>query len=212
MHLIIAGIHTGIGKTICAAVLTEALGFDYWKPVQAGEPTDCDFVRTYTRNPSITIHKEAYRLATAASPHYAAALEDISIELSALQPPQTVNDLVIETAGGLMSPLGPSLLNLDAIKKWNSPVVLVCGDYLGSINHSLGSIALLQGAGVSICGLVFSGAAVASTRAYIAGYSGVPLLLSIPQFDVLSASALCAFAAEASEDLKQRLHEFCTKR
>ena len=32
----ISGIGTGIGKTFVAAVLTEALRADYWKPVQAG--------------------------------------------------------------------------------------------------------------------------------------------------------------------------------
>ena len=34
--IFISGIGTGIGKTIVAAVLTEALQADYWKPVQAG--------------------------------------------------------------------------------------------------------------------------------------------------------------------------------
>jgi dethiobiotin synthetase len=38
MSVVIAGIHTGIGKTICSAVLCQALGYDYWKPV-AGRRT-----------------------------------------------------------------------------------------------------------------------------------------------------------------------------
>ena len=34
--IFISGIGTGIGKTVVAAMLTEAMQADYWKPVQAG--------------------------------------------------------------------------------------------------------------------------------------------------------------------------------
>ncbi len=34
--LFITGIGTGVGKTLIAAIVTEALGATYWKPVQAG--------------------------------------------------------------------------------------------------------------------------------------------------------------------------------
>ena len=44
MNIIIAGIHTGIGKTVCSAVICQALGYDYWKPVQAGELNDSDSI------------------------------------------------------------------------------------------------------------------------------------------------------------------------
>ena len=37
MSIIIAGIHTGIGKTVCSTIICEALGYDYFKPVQAGD-------------------------------------------------------------------------------------------------------------------------------------------------------------------------------
>ena len=40
--MFISGIGTGIGKTVVAAVLTEALQADYWKPVQAGDEPGTD--------------------------------------------------------------------------------------------------------------------------------------------------------------------------
>ena len=32
----ITGISTEVGKTVAAAIVTEALKADYWKPIQAG--------------------------------------------------------------------------------------------------------------------------------------------------------------------------------
>ena len=34
--IFISGIGTGIGKTVIASIITEAMKADYWKPVQAG--------------------------------------------------------------------------------------------------------------------------------------------------------------------------------
>jgi dethiobiotin synthetase len=34
--IFITGIGTDVGKTLVAAIITEALQADYWKPVQAG--------------------------------------------------------------------------------------------------------------------------------------------------------------------------------
>ena len=50
--IFITGIGTGVGKTIIASIVTEALTADYWKPVQAGfrEGTDTSFVRTPVQN------------------------------------------------------------------------------------------------------------------------------------------------------------------
>ena len=69
--VIIAGIHTGIGKTLCSAILCEAWGYDYWKPIQAGDLDNSDsiFIKNHVGNPLCHIHPEAYRFQTAASPH-----------------------------------------------------------------------------------------------------------------------------------------------
>ena len=70
----ITGIGTDVGKTIAAAVLTEALQADYWKPVQAGfdDGTDSTFIQSLITNSNIIIHPETYKLKLAASPHIAA--------------------------------------------------------------------------------------------------------------------------------------------
>jgi dethiobiotin synthetase len=45
--LFITGIGTGVGKTLVAAILTEALHADYWKPIQAGYEDGTDYAHAY---------------------------------------------------------------------------------------------------------------------------------------------------------------------
>jgi dethiobiotin synthetase len=56
--IFISGIGTGIGKTVIAAIIAEALKADYWKPVQAGyEPgTDRGLVASPVSNSETVIH------------------------------------------------------------------------------------------------------------------------------------------------------------
>ena len=196
MNIIIAGIHTGIGKTICSAILTEALAYDYWKPVQAGDldASDSIFVKNHISNPKSVIHQEAYRLTIPASPHFAAAQDGIEIQLDNLVLPKSDNSVIVETAGGLMSPLSDTLLNINLIKHLNLPVVLVTNDYLGSINHTLLSVEILRGANIEILGLVFSGKKVDATRQFIQNYTGLKTLFEIPFFETLDKETLTTFA------------------
>jgi len=58
--IFITGIGTDVGKTVAAAILTEALEADYWKPVQAGfrEGTDAELTAMYEglTGPKILLH------------------------------------------------------------------------------------------------------------------------------------------------------------
>src|SRR5688572_5181971 len=117
MSVIIGGIHTGIGKTVCSAVICQALGYDYWKPVQAGdlENSDSRVIRNAVTNSACKIHPELYKLSTAAAPNYAAALDGTEIKKEEFVLPAGSNKVVVETAGGLMSPLAKNFLNIDLI-------------------------------------------------------------------------------------------------
>lgn len=195
MRYCIAGIHTGIGKTVCSAVLCEALGYDYWKPVQAGdlEASDSLFIKNHVSHKDCRIHSEQFRFKTAASPHYAAELEGITIELSDFKLPPTNNGIIIETAGGVMSPLSDQLLNIDLIKYLDIPVILVSNNYLGSINHTLLSIAALKGHSIKIAGIVFVGEKNEASEQYILKQSGLIPLFSIPQFDQINSKTISHF-------------------
>jgi dethiobiotin synthetase len=200
MSILIAGIHTGIGKTLCSTIICEALGYDYFKPVQAGDldHTDSMFVKRNISNKNCTIHPEAYRLKIAASPHYAAAEEGIEIMPGNIQLPYTNHPMVVETAGGIMSPLGPQYLMIDLIEELKLPVVLVSENYLGSINHTLMTFACLKSRRIAIQGIVFNGLENKASQDYILEHTELPFLFAIPKFELINAAVIHDFAATIS--------------
>ena len=75
-RFIITGTDTGIGKTMFAAALTQALGGVYFKPVQSGldGETDSEAARRLGGLTASQILPERYRLHMPLSPHRAAEL------------------------------------------------------------------------------------------------------------------------------------------
>jgi dethiobiotin synthetase len=179
--IVVAGIGTGIGKTFIAAILTEALQADYWKPVQAGnlDYTDTDFVKNHISNTKTVFHKEAYRLTAPMSPHAAAKIDGVEIELRKLSIPETDNTIIIEPAGGLMVPLNDKELNIDLIEQWGLPVILVSQIYLGSINHTLLSVEVIRNRSINLLGIIFNGERNQATEDFILQYTGVKCLARI---------------------------------
>lgn len=153
----ITGISTDVGKTIASAIVTEAIQADYWKPVQAGDlkNSDTDKVKNMVSNTKSVFHPNSYALQTPMSPHAAAEIDGVKIDVSKIVPPRTDNNLVIEGAGGLLVPLNDSDTVLDIIKP-DYKVIVVSRHYLGSINHSLLTINYLQERGFDVS-VIFSG-------------------------------------------------------
>lgn len=159
MNYFVSGIGTNVGKTLVSAILVEALKADYWKPVQSGttEGMDSETVRSLISNHQTVIHPEAYLLKEPLSPHFAAKLEGVEIELSKVIRPETSNTLIIEGAGGLLVPLNAHDAVIDLAGQFDAEVILVISDYLGCINHALLSLHYLQSHQDKIHSLVFNG-------------------------------------------------------
>lgn len=156
---VVAGIGTDVGKTVVSAILAEALSATYWKPVQAGDLDNSDSIkiRKYCSE-KVNVLPERYRLNTPASPHLAAQIDGVELNLADFELPETNENLVVETAGGLMVPLNEKGdLYLDLIRKWNLPVILVSRHYLGSINHTLLTLEVLKTNGLSVEMIIFVG-------------------------------------------------------
>ncbi len=195
-QFVVAGIGTEIGKTVASAVLVEALWADYWKPVQSGALTDSDTatVRRLVSNPKSQFHPEAYRLMQPLSPHAAAELDGVRIDLARMTLPQTDNALVIELAGGLMVPLNDRELNIDWVQRLGLPVVLVSRNYLGSINHTLLSVEVCRNRNVPVLGLLFNGPTVPASETFILTYTGLPCLGRIRQEDQITQAVVSRYA------------------
>jgi dethiobiotin synthetase len=158
MKLFITGIGTDVGKTVASTIVTEALEADYWKPIQAGDldKSDTQKVKSKISNNKSQFHPNAYALNTPASPHYAAAVDKIIIDLKKITEPKTTNHLVIEGAGGVLVPLNDTDCVIDLIQK-DYKVIVVSRHYLGSINHTLLTFEALKSRGIAIAGIIFSG-------------------------------------------------------
>jgi dethiobiotin synthetase len=191
MKLFITGIGTDVGKTVASAIVVEALQADYWKPIQAG---DLDFSDTHKvkslichteRSRSAQFHLNAYALNTPASPHFAAQLDGIVIDLKKITEPKTDNHLVIEGAGGILVPLNDSDCIIDLIQK-DYKVIVVSRHYLGSINHTLLTIEALKSRKINVAGIIFSGDENKATEEIILKKSGAKFIGRIenePYFD-----------------------------
>ena len=188
----VTGIGTGIGKTIVSAVLTEKLKADYWKPVQSGDLDNSDTlkVKNLVSNDLSVFHPETYRLTQPYSPHKSATIDGIDIKKEKFIAPKTGNSLIIEGAGGLMVPLNDSFLMVDLIKQLNTDVILVSQNYLGSINHTLLSAAMLKQYGINIVGIIFNGKTDADSESYILQYTGIKLIGRLPEFEQIDKAAI----------------------
>lgn len=188
----VTGIGTGIGKTLVSSILTEKLNADYWKPIQAGDldVSDSLTVQNLLTNTKTVIHPERYRLNTPASPHYAAKLDGIEINLNDFTLPQTENNLIIEGAGGIMVPLNEKELLLDLIIKLDVAVILISQNYLGSINHTLLSVNLLKQHHIKIKGIIFNGDENTETQRYILQYTGCKFLGHIPTISSINKESV----------------------
>jgi dethiobiotin synthetase len=177
--VIIAGTGTGVGKTVITSIILTGLrqrGIDAipMKPVQTGATTtengdwlipDLDYAcRVIGLSPDEETRSRmapfCYR--NPYSPHLAAEIEN-------REPPnperirKCVEELldeapavIVETAGGIMVPLNKNQTNLDLILLLNMPVILAADAGLGTINHTLLSIRVLQDSGVKLLGVILS--------------------------------------------------------
>ncbi len=187
MKLFITGISTDVGKTIVSAIITEALEADYWKPIQAGdlENSDSHKIKDLICNAKTVIHSNSYALNTPASPHYAAQVDGIKIDIKNIIEPKTENHLVIEGAGGILVPLNDNDVIADLIKP-DYKVIVVSRNYLGSINHTLLTIEVLKLRKCDIVGIIFSGSENKASEAIILSKTGLKLLGRVeeePYFD-----------------------------
>jgi|TARA_R100000501_G_scaffold1440_2_gene4372 dethiobiotin synthetase len=190
-RFVVTGTDTDVGKTVFAAALAAATGAHYWKPVQAGTEEGGDIGAALRLGvPPARIIPEAYRLATPCSPHRAAELDGVEIDLQRLSPPPGPAHLVVEGAGGVLVPVTRQILYADLFARWGLPVILVARTGLGTINHSLLSIEALRQRNVPIHGVAFIGEPQEDSENIIAALGKVRRLGRLPRLDDLTAETL----------------------
>lgn len=199
--LFITGISTEVGKTLISAIITEALQADYWKPIQAGELdySDTHKVKEMISNSNTKFHPNSYALKTPMSPHAAAEIDEVQIDINNITTPKTNNTLVIEGAGGLLVPLNNTHTILDLIKP-EYKVIVVSRHYLGSINHTLMTIKLLQKKGFDVS-VIYSGNENKTTESIIEKMTGVHIVGRVDEEPIINKLVVKKYVEKFKEKL-----------
>jgi dethiobiotin synthase len=196
----VTGTDTGIGKTVLSALLCAALDAVYWKPIQTGsvEGTDRATVMHCAEIPASRTREESYIFEPPVSPHLAARWANARIELARIRKPALPGGetLVIEGAGGVLVPINDSEFMIDLMRHLGAPVVLAARSSLGTINHTLLSLAALRRAEVPIAGVVLIGERNADNRAAIESFGNIRVIGEIPPLAAINRKALRDVFAE----------------
>ncbi len=189
---VITGTDTNIGKTVCAAMLTKALNASYWKPIQSGMEgvVDTRRVQKLTNLPDENFLPESYIFSEPLSPHRAAEIDGIEIDIESLTVPAIDTSLIIEGAGGLMVPLTRKNLLINLFKKWDIPVILCARTGLGTINQTLLSLEALWARNIPIKGIIFIGEDNLDNMLTITELSGEKILGHIPHLNEINEQTL----------------------
>ncbi|MFT6333228.1 MAG: dethiobiotin synthetase [Lentimonas sp.] len=178
MQIFISGTGTDIGKTfilerICKELISEGKKVRAIKPIISGfKDDDCgsDSAKII-KFLDLELNKEnldkisPYRFSEPLSPNIAANIEGREINFSNLVKfcqneinlaKENGEYLLIEGAGGVMTPINNDKTFLDLIKELQIPTILVVGNYLGTISHTLTAIKTIQSSGVVINKIIFN--------------------------------------------------------
>jgi dethiobiotin synthase len=190
----VTGTDTNVGKTVLSALLVAALDAVYWKPVQTGavEGTDRESVRRWTEATEDRLPQEQFRFDPPVSPHLAAREAGTAIVLSAFELPVIASDRkwIVEGAGGVMVPLNERELMRDLIRRIGFPVIVASRTSLGTINHTLLTLAALREAHIPICGVALIGEENTENRRAIEHYGHVRIIGRIPNLKQIDRAAL----------------------
>jgi dethiobiotin synthetase len=183
-HYFVTSTGTGIGKTFVTAALIRQARARQWivaatKPVISGfdkqEIAASDsgaLLAALGRELTLeNVEKiSPWRYAAPLAPNMAARAEGKVLDCSALFAfsraalEQKADLILIEGVGGVMVPLDDENTVMDWIAALGAPVLLVVGDYLGTISHTLTALAVLRAQAADVAAIVVNegeGASVA---------------------------------------------------
>jgi dethiobiotin synthetase len=176
--LFITGTDTGVGKTHFAAAIAQALRsrgvrVGAYKPVASGCVHDRNGAEILEDVEALTaaigggydrerVCPQTFRAAVA--PSVAARLEGTAVDAEKLRSAADwweteVDFLIVEGAGGLLSPLSQADSNADLARDLDLPLVIVARLGLGTLNHVLLTAEVARGRGLRVGCVVLTEAA-----------------------------------------------------
>lgn len=196
--IFITGTDTGVGKTFVSGLLLSAATNHYsdafyFKPIQTGDESDTQTVQKFTNLPDNHFLQPCYHFPLPASPNRAAQAANAKIEIETIiqnwQKAQK-GQYIIEGAGGIMVPLYQQIKMIDLIKELKIPVILVSSTRLGTINHTLLTLAAIELYNIPVYGIILNGERDAGLADIFAEQTDVPVLAEIPQLYALDTASI----------------------
>ena len=204
--LFITGTGTGTGKTVVTALLVAAfrengVSAAPFKPVAAGvekrHGNEFWADTAFLAGAAGIDEKDVglYRLKKPLSPHLAAAAEDTLIDVAVIiekfrSLQKKYDAVLVEGAGGIMTPVSPAATFLDVASALRLPVVVVTSPRLGTLNHTLLTVNACRDRGLELAGLVINRVpadpdeAERLNLAELGRLTGVPVLGLVPEMKV----------------------------
>ncbi len=201
----ITGTDTGVGKTLVAGGLAALCGKNgrdvgVMKPVATG----CNCIdgalvsedAVFLKNAAGTADEyeiiNPVRFEQPLAPTVAARLNNTTIDLKKIHAAYAVlrkrhDFLIVEGVGGLLVPLGDHYFVSDLIGDMGLPLIIVCRPALGTINHTLLTIASARERKLKIAGIIINESSDGcdetvkrTNREELARFTGIPVLGDIP--------------------------------
>lgn len=157
MIVLVVGTGTDVGKTHVSRALALAGAMTAWKPVTSGGLEDVE---------RLSAEPPLYALRDPISPHLAARREGVVLQAAAiaeeaLRREARASALLVETAGGLYSPLSETETNADvarvlAGRARELAIVLVAPDRLGVLHDVGATVRAARADGLELAALVLS--------------------------------------------------------
>ncbi len=170
----ITGTDTGVGKTVLAAAIAAALreaGVDVgvMKPVETGctqrdgglIPEDASMLKRASKTDDPLELINPYRFLPPVAPNIAARLEGASIDFDRIEELYSAMAarhelMLVEGAGGIMSPVTDDETVLDLIERLALQAIIVAPNRLGVINHALLAVDAAKRRGIPVKGLLLN--------------------------------------------------------
>ena len=217
--LFIAGTDTGVGKTFIAGGLASffhqrGVRVGVMKPVESGcerfadglRPQDGVFLQKMSSSAEDLEKIVLYRLEHPLTPSVAADLEDVVIDLKAIQDVYQQREvhydlMLVEGVGGLLAPLYKDSTSVDLIRLLDIPLIVVARNALGTINHTLLTVEYARQSRLTVLGVILNccspdpDVSVETNHQVIRELSKVPFLGEVPFFSYSAETDRVALAA-----------------
>jgi len=220
--LLIVGSDTGVGKTVLTAALaaywltycdrntspnTPSTSLGIYKPLQSGEGDREFYHQTFLLSQTLAEITPLY-FETPIAPAIAAHIEGKPIDLGLiwqqfLKLQQQKECLLVESMGGLGSPITDEYIVADLARDWALEAILVVPVRLGAISQAIANVALANMQKVKLRGIVLSCSQIYTTEEIeqlappqmISRLASIPILGILPYVKDLSDISELARAA-----------------